>query len=370
MLIGVGVVVLALQGRTFLASILPGPPIAAGLARELRDRGRIAVVGDRDLARVEAEGAELVEARRVRGLEAALSGTDEEELERVMRREAIGGLMIDLRGQGPRRPQSLRDRLRACEQMSLLSGAYLTPMAALYVRWRGVRLTPELGAIVARAARQIVGGSTLPPMRSFPEPLRRSQNVEVMVMLRQGERPRLWRSARGGSIARALITAASVARERWVDRETAMGGSIDERLPSMSVEVYLLEEDGTLGDRTNGFMERMFGPHHGVAFEDRGSWHYLTPEATVERGRGSVRRAYLELFDDQGYTRESWDRPDLRFYRLVARPVGTSPPVRSAGSLPPSAIVPTTGDGARGVLGVPALDGLDGLDALDALDAP
>jgi len=335
LLVGGGLGVYVWAGRA-----VPG---TEGLASELRDRGRIAVLGADELTRLEAEGAELRPVATIEGMEAALAGTDEEALDDILVREGIAGVLVDGRMEGdPREAASLADRLRAYGNLRSLRGVYLTPTAALYERRRGLMLAPEMGEVLARAARQIVGGSSTPSSRAFPEPLRRTRNVEVMVMLEQGGRPRLWRSARGGSIARALVTAGSVARQRWTERQQAMGGQIDDRLPRMTVRVYLLEEDGTLGDVSAPFVERVFTDEHGVAFEHRGSWHYLLPSATQERGQGSAMRAYSQLFDDAGLPSDSLTRDELRAYRLVAREVGTSPPVvsRSPTPSPREAVAP------------------------------
>lgn len=319
-----------LRGRA-----LPG---TAGLRHEMRNRGRVAVIGDDDLMRLEADGSQLLPAASVAGLEEALAGTDPDALAEVLRAEGIGGVLVDGRGDGGLgQGADLGAQLRAYGHVEPLRGVLLTPTAAFYARRRGLDLEPPLGRVLARAARQIVGGASLPRIRAFPEPLRRTRNVEVMVMLvTPGGRPKLWRSARGGSIARALTTAASVARQRWSEREQAMGGPIDERLPRMTVKVFLLEEDGTLADRSPGFLERAFTPAHGVAFEHRGSWHYLLPAATRERGEGSAVRAYEALFDDAGLDADSLHREDLRLYRLVANEVGTSPPAVSTGSASPA----------------------------------
>lgn len=359
---------LALGGRS-----LPG---TGGLMVELRDRGRIAVVGAEDLTRLEVTGTELVPAASVEGLQAALEGTDEAALAEVLTERGIGNVIVDgRRGGSLEEGASIADRLAAYGNMESLRGVHLSPTAALYERRRGLDLEGELGDALARAARQIVSGARLPRIRAFPEPLRRTRNVEVMVMLSRGGRPRLWRSARGGSIARALITAASVARQRWQEREQLMG-SIDEQLPRMTVQVFLLEEDGTLGDRTPAFVERVFTEDHGVAFEERGSWHYLLPRATRERGGGSAMAAYQAAFEDAGLAyqaegdggaeeaaelardafQRSFSRSDIRLYRLVAREVGTSEPTASAGR--PLPLPSDSGSFGEGLLGPGALEGL------------
>jgi hypothetical protein len=326
----------------------------AGLGAELRDRGRIAVLGD--VPSIEAEGAELVPAGHHPAIEAALRQSDEDVLVQALVEGRVAGLLVDPRG-GPRGGGSVGARLARLEHVKGLAGIYLTPGAALYLRREPLEVSAEHGAVLARAARQILSGAHLPNVRAFPEPLRRSRSVEVLVMLRQHEYPKLWRSARGGSIARALLTACSVARDRWHEREAALGGPLDERLPSLSVEIYFLEEDGTLGDRSPALLERAFTPLHGVALQDGTAWHYLLPVATEERGQGSAVRAYRELFADAGLAQDSLERTDLRFYRLVARLAGTSPPSPPS---PAGALFPPPLEGSPPGMGS-TLDSLDSL---------
>ena len=136
-------------------------------------------------------------------------------------------------------------------------------------------------------------------------------------MLLQGDAPRLWRSARGSSIAGALVSAAKAARERWIERERAMGGRLDDLLPTLDVQVSLLLDDGTLLSRDPGFIDRAFTPVHGVAFESKGAWQYLLPDATRSLGRGSAVRAYQKMFEKEGMRANSFQRPDQRLYRLA-----------------------------------------------------
>jgi len=154
--------------------------------------------------------------------------------------------------------------------------------------------------------------------------VRRLEPVEVMVLLRHGGQPRLWRSARGSSFARALLTASAVARQRWVERAQALGGPIDKLLPQLSVEVSLLQDDGELGWRDPAFIDRVFLAAHGVGYERKGSWHYLLPEATRRGGRRPS-RAYAQLFADDGLPEDSLDNPELRPYRMAVQVIGTSP---------------------------------------------
>ncbi|GAB4213297.1 MAG: hypothetical protein OHK0013_37070 [Sandaracinaceae bacterium] len=312
------------------------------LEGHLRGRGRVAVVGDDALRSLRAEGAVLVVAPE---LESALAGSDERALLAAMEAADIGALLVAWLGAPSAEgapPTSMRERLGRYASFERLACIYLTPRAAIYAPRTELELSPLLSGALAHVARAVVAGAAVPRVQSFPEPLRRIRNVEVMVLLSDGERPRLWRSARGSSIARALLTAAVVARQRWMEREAAMGGPLARVLPTLDVSVHVLDEDGTLGSRTPAFVDAVFGPEHGVAFEHRGNWRYLLPDATRERGQGSAMRAYAALFADADMPPESLERPDVRLYRSVARRVATSPAPRTVGS----GAIPTAPDGS------------------------
>ena len=164
-------------------------------------------------------------------------------------------------------------------------------------------------------------------------------------MIEDRGHPRLWRSARGSSIARALLTAGVVARQRWSERQAAMGGPIDLVLPTLDVSVYLLDEDGTLGSRSPAFVEQVFTPAHGVAFDHRGTWRYLLPAATLEEVEGSAVRAYRALFTDSDMAEDSLSRDDVRAYRMLARRLASSPAPVALGPSPPPPLEP---DGSAG----------------------
>jgi len=165
---------------------------------------------------------------------------------------------------------------------------------------------------------------------SFPAALRRVERVEVMVMLSQRGEPRLWRSARGTSIARALLTATRVARDRWREREQAMGGPLPQKLVDLDVEVSLLSEDGALGSAQRTFVDRAITPAHGVGFDYRTAWHYLLPRDVARRKKGPF-QALSELIIDQGLALSVLGESDTRLYRFVPVSLGVSKaPLRAA----------------------------------------
>jgi hypothetical protein len=320
-------------GAAFWLSAARSPGALDEIAERARPHGRVLVLGDE--LRLGLTSLELAPSG---ALSADLDGVDEAALVEAMEAQSLGAIVV-AHGALPsdeRDGRTLRERLASYDALERFACLYLTPEAALYVPRTELVLPPILSGALAHVARSIVANAAVPRVQSFPEPLRRIRNVEVMVLLSDGDRPRLWRSARGSSVARALITAATVARQRWTERETAMGGSLARVLPTLDVSVHVLEEDGTLGTRAHPFIEIAFRPGHGVALEHRGNWHYLLPEATRERGNGSAVRAYGALLSDQDMPPESLDRSDLRLYRSVARRVAISPAPSRAALAPPS----------------------------------
>lgn len=318
------------------------PSLEAGLSKELERRGRVAVVGDPALVGAPVAGTALLAST---DLSEWLAGNDEAALIEAMREANVAGLLVasGARGEG----ESIEAKLRAYAPLERLRAVYLTPTHALYTP--GIRSDlGRSGDALPRIARAILEGEQPPRISRFPEPIRRIRSVEVMVLLRDAGQARLWRSARGSSIARALVTASVVARQRWAERAEALGGPLERRLPLLDVEISLLEEDGTLGNSSASFVERAFFEEHGVAYERPGVWRYLLPEATRTAGNGSALKAYETLFADNALPTDSLRRRDLRFYRLVSTRVGVSPaPARE-----------------------PREDGLDVGDVVDVVDVP
>ncbi len=314
------------------------------LEHRMENEGRVLVVGGEDLLRLHPEGSTLVPERDFSELSAMLDGRDERVLAAALAADGIGAILVDGRARieggddGDAGP-TIRTRLTHYAAFETLACDYLSPSAALYEPRTGLVIDPPLDEALAHVARALLQGAHAPRVSSFPEPLRRIRNVEVMVMLEDRGHPRLWRSARGSSIGRALLTASVVARQRWAERQSAMGGPIDRILPTLDVSVYLLDEDGTLGARSTAFIESAFTdlagtPPHGVAFDHRGTWRYLLPDATQEAGEGSAVRAYRSLFADSDMDEDSFDRQDVRLYRMLARRLALSPAVSVSTLLP------------------------------------
>jgi hypothetical protein len=313
---GVGVAIYAGVGT------MPG---AGGIREELAGRDKVLLLGDETLVRLAPRQSAIVRVFEAGpAIAAALDGDDPAALVDAIVGGGFDAILIDGR-EPPASTAALGDKLRAYAHVPGLRATLLTPAAAVYRLDEVEALEGSHAEAMGHVARSIIEGARPPRVSSFPEPLRRLRNVEVMVLLRERGQARLWRSARGSSLARALVTAAVVARQRWEEREQAMGGPLDEALPNITVEVVRLSEDGTLGARSESFVERVFTPEHGVAYERRGTWHYQLPGTRPDEP-GAAYAAYVELFTDNGLEPEAISRSDIRPYRLVATPLAVSGP--------------------------------------------
>lgn len=301
--------------------------VDAGARHALEQRGRVLGPAGAPFMAWKVPGTRFEPLESVPAVKAAASGGDGPALAQALRAASVDTLAVVA---APRRAgRDVLCRLARYEHVDGLRGLYLSPDLALYTHDVASELSPQDRAALLGVARGLLAGARPPRASSFPEPLRRLRHVEVMLLLRQGSRARLWRSARGSSLARALITAVSVARERWAERAQAMGGPLETQLPKLTLEVSLLQDDGTLGLRDAAFLRLAFKPEHGVGFEHKGAWRYLLPELMTRHA--TPMDAYAALFEENGYEPEMIGAQEVRLYRmsvslLVSGPAGTPPP--------------------------------------------
>lgn len=244
----------------------------------------------------------------------ALDATDPEQLRGAMREASVEGLWFPATPAPSEPSMPLRRRFAAGAIVRGFHGKVLTASGLLYVvddvEWDRAIADRVLG----RVARGILEGRAPPPLDAFPASLTRAQSVEVLVLLTGARGPRLWRSARSPSIADGLVTAALAARKRWEERAETMGGPLRERLDDLDVHVALLFDDGTFDRSAISLIDALVKPRHGVAYEQPARWRYLLPRAT--HNAATPTKAYKRLFRDNGLPEDSFERRDLRLYRI------------------------------------------------------
>ncbi|MGB8331336.1 MAG: hypothetical protein WCE62_14520 [Polyangiales bacterium] len=268
----------------------------------------------------------------------ALQGVNPDPLLAALRDAGLDGLWVGVSDEAPSGlEQTLADRFSSGGVVRGFRGEALTPEGLLYVVDDTEWPVAIADRVLARVARGILEGSAPPPLEAFPEALTLSQAVEVLVMLSGGNGPRLWRSARAQSIADALVTASLAARQRWDERTEMMGGPLGERLDQLDIEVAFLFDDGTFDRRAVSLIDTLVKREHGVAYEQPSRWRYLLPSAT--RAAGSPTAAYKRLFRENDLPEDSFERRDLRLYRMRMQTVsidqgstGPKPADASSGS--------------------------------------
>jgi len=276
-------------------------------------------------------GLDWPKVDRYPAVQSALRGTDPDALRRALERNGLRALWVPSTPERPWGPElSLEDRFAAGGIVRGFRGAYLSADGMLYVVDRTAWPEALAAETLARVARQILSSGQPPPPSAFPEPFASPQSVEVVVLLRSGTGPRLWRSARAESIAEGLVTAALAARRRWAERSETMGGPLEGRLDELDVEVGLLFDDGTIAVEAPSLIDALVKPAHGVAYEQPTRWRYLLPAATHTGRPPSA--AYRELFEAHGLPEESFGRSDLRLYRMRMKTLSVD--YGSAGSKP------------------------------------
>ena len=317
-----------------------------GADPHLRDRGRVLVlpVSPGSAAKTPPATAGTVWLTPPDVPAAALDATGADPLaaSAALRAAQVRGIYVPL-DDGPtpraREDAPLAARFRALEYVPGFEGRLLARKFALYAPVAPVTID-DLGPVLARAARTLLGGAPPPPDRIVPAALLAPQEVELLVMLREDGAPRLWRSAKGPTLISALVTASQAARARWTERAGAMGEDLDDALPRLDVEVALMVRDGTFVSRDPGFIAQATTPGHGVGFEQVGSWHYTLPAATRRAGDGAA--ALRALFVSNGLPADDFSAPQLRLYRFVVRTIARSrattgaPRSGSAGASPAS----------------------------------
>lgn len=283
---------------------------------QLRDRGTVATVGSLPL-RLRRVDTNFADYRNFPRLRAAIEGTDSAAVASALRELRLDGLLVRTeRPQGE--PRTMLHALTHYQTLTNLSAVWMDNANALYE----VRDQPEVSEADApkliECVRLIVRGGTAPAERLFPEPLRGARPAEVMVVIRDGASPILWRAVRGGSVARALVDATYAVIDRWNTRQVQSYGPIREAIRRMPITVAIFYDKGTLETREPSWLDSSVDSSvFAVGYERLGHWEYVLPAAPG----APVRRtsaALADLVREHDVPPPGFQRPDLALYRFRA----------------------------------------------------
>ncbi len=323
--------VAAATGATLLAreGIIAAPGVGThrGLEAQLRDRGTMAIAGGVPFGLRRGE-TPIVDYRRFDGLARALEGRSLATVAAGLRASRVDGLLV--RTDAPQGEAGTA--LRAMSELRPIPGVtatWLDRTMALYEAREAPAVSEEDAPRLIECVRLMVEGAAAPAERLFPEPLRGARPAEVMVVVRDGNAPILWRAVRGGSTARALVDATYAVIDRWNTRQQQTYGPLRDAIRRMPLTVAIFYDKGTLDTREPAWLDRAVDTRvFAVGYERLGRWEYVLPPAT---GSGA-RRASVALGDlvrEHDVPPPGFQRPDLTIYRFRAlqlieqRPGGT-----------------------------------------------
>ena len=289
------------------------------LVEQLRDRGSVAVLGGTPLGMPSVEST-LLATGRVPGLDAALRGEDGAAVGAALQRAHLDGLLVRVDGsmRDPGPPSSVAARLATLRPVPGLSAVFLDETTALYERDEPIALSPEDARRLVSTARLVLSGAAAPSERIVPESLRRARSVEVAIVVRDGDAPLLWRSTRGGSVARALLDGSFAIINRWSSPLQERYGRLRDALLTRRISVSLFHDKGVLGARTPEFLRRAAsGPAWSVGYERSASWEYVLPALPGTAPQDPV-TALRTLAAERGVPAPGYLRPEVTLYRFRA----------------------------------------------------
>ncbi len=287
------------------------------LVDQLRDRGTVAVLGGVPLGMPAVETS-ITDARRVAGLGAALDGIDGNAVGSAMSRAHLDGLLVRTDGVVRAPAGSVAARLATLRPVSGLSAVFVDDTTALYERDEPVALSADDARRLVSVARLVLSSAAAAPSeRIFPESLRRAHPVEVGIVVRDGASPLIWRSARGGSIARALLDGTFSLMNRWSTPMHDRYGSLHDALLTRRLTVSIFHDKGVLGARSPEFLRRAAGPGWSVGYERTANWEYVLPASPGAAAVDPV-DALRNLARERGVPAPGYLRPEVTLYRFRA----------------------------------------------------
>lgn len=286
------------------------------LVEQLRDRGTVAVLGGVPLGMPSVETS-ITNALDVPGLGAALDGIDGNAVGTAMSRAHLDGLLVRTDGVVRAPAGSVAARLATLRPVSGLTAVFLDETTALYERDEPVALSAEDARRLVSVARLVLSGAAAPSERIFPESLRRAHPVEVGIVVREGDTPIIWRSTRGGSVARALLDGTFSLINRWSTPMQDRFGPLRTALLTRRISVAIFHDKGVLGARSPTFLRRAAGPGWSVGYERMANWEYVLPAAPGATATDPS-EALRTLSRERGVPAPGYLRPEVTLYRFRA----------------------------------------------------
>lgn len=295
---------------------IPGTTVHPGLEAQLRDRGTVAVAGSVPFG-LRHQDVSIVDYRQFAPLVSALDGRDANALAAALRAARVDGLLVRTdRVQGA--AGTVLRSLSEYHAVPDVSATWLDRDAALYEARERPTVSSDEAPKLIECVRLMVEGAAAPPERLFPELLRGARPAEVMVVVRDGAAPILWRAVRGSSVSRALVDATYAVIDRWNTRQQQAYGPIRQAIRRMPITVAIFYDKGTLDTREAAWIDRAVDARvFAVGYERLGRWEYVLPPTTGAPTR-TASTALADLVREHDVPPPGFQRTDLTLYRFRA----------------------------------------------------
>lgn len=286
------------------------------LDAQLRDRSTVLVAGEVPWSVRRGETA-LATLSQHPAIARALEGADEAAALEAYRRAHMDGLLVQTSAPlGP--PGSALRTLSTMRPAERFGAVYLDDAAAIYEPRESLTVDPADARRLITVARLILSGAVAPPERAFPEALRRTRPVEVALFVRDGHEAILWRSTRGGSVARAFLDVCFAVLDRWTSRQTERYGRLRDALRSLTLTVAVFYDKGVLGSRSPEFLRQAADPRvWAVGYERLAAWEYALPPSPWKPAQDPS-DALRTLTRERGVAPPGHLRQELTLYRFRA----------------------------------------------------
>jgi hypothetical protein len=286
------------------------------LDAQLRDRSTVLVAGEVPWS-VRRGETPLTSLSQHPTIARALDGTDEAAALAAYRSAHLDGLLVQTSAPVGAAGSALR-ALSSMRPAERFGAVYLDDAAAVYEPREPLTIDPADARRLITVARFILQGAVAPPERAFPESLRRTRPVEVALFVRDGREAILWRSTRGGSVARAFLDVCFAVLDRWTSRQTERYGRLRDALRTLTITVAVFYDKGVLGSRSPEFLRRAADPRvWAVGYERLAAWEYALPPSPWKPAMDPS-DALRSLTRERGVPPPGHLRQELTLYRFRA----------------------------------------------------
>lgn len=330
--------------RGFGKVLTSGQPLEL-IERELRNRDKVLVVGNKKLLDLNIVGTKFFYEDEFKEIKEALLGNDEERLVSLLKRYGINYILVstDFTNRGLLPKVNLRNRFSLYEPFEKFHAIVLTAPCGLYEIKEQFKVTDNAGKELVRLARAIFEGEEVDPSQ-FSEEVRKKHKDKVMVSvailgLKPIPKPKdkyskfvrrdYYTLKSGSSLYEATYNAAKRLKELWEPKGLQeIEGPIEEAIKRLWVEVEVLYDWTKVENRKGKLTPFEYSDFlwraielgiHGIAADKKEGkdFTYFLPSSAIYWSRKTVEEFLSRLSEKLGIGKEGYitEKLNLEIFR-------------------------------------------------------